>query len=92
MAAVQLEELDEQNSDVDVGTAHVLPIVKLRGGKSLLASDVLTDLSACCESFPIKEKLRLLASHTDLQEADSHEEETVGANPTSENLIQVPLQ
>lgn len=92
MAAVQLEELNEQNSDVDVGTPHVLPIVKLRGGKSLLASHVLTDLSVYRESFPRKEKLTLLASHTDLQEADSHEEETVGTNPTSKNLIQVPLQ
>lgn len=29
---------------------------------------------------------------TDLQEADGHEEKTVGANSTSENLIEVPLQ
>lgn len=27
-----------------------------------------------------------------LQEADSHKEQTVGSDPTSENLIEVPLQ
>lgn len=29
VATVELEELDEQNADVDVGTAHVVPVVKL---------------------------------------------------------------
>lgn len=29
VATVELEEFDEQNADVDVGTAHVVPVVKL---------------------------------------------------------------
>lgn len=29
VAAVELEEFDEQDADVDVGAAHVLPVVKL---------------------------------------------------------------
>lgn len=29
VAAVQLKELNEQNANVDVGTAHILPVVKL---------------------------------------------------------------
>ena len=32
-----------------------------------------------------------MTSESDLQEADSHEKEAVGANSTSENLIEVPL-
>lgn len=31
-------------------------------------------------------------SLSDLQEADSHEEQTVGSNSTGKNLIEVPLQ
>lgn len=29
VASVQLKEFDEQNTDIDVGTAHILPVVKL---------------------------------------------------------------
>lgn len=54
VAAVQLKELDEQNSNVTVGAADVVPIVELQGGRSLLAADVYTDLSPHRKSFPIK--------------------------------------
>lgn len=29
MAAVELKEFNEQDTDVDVGTAHVIPVMKL---------------------------------------------------------------
>lgn len=36
VAAVELEELDEQDADVDVGTGHVLPVMKLGNTQAVL--------------------------------------------------------
>lgn len=41
VAAVQLKEFNEQNANVDVGTAHVLPVVKLEKTRPKQASKSL---------------------------------------------------
>lgn len=46
VAPVELEELDEEDGDVGVGTAHVLPVVELRAntiraGVSFTGNDLL---------------------------------------------------
>lgn len=49
MAAVQLKEFNEQNTDVNVGTADVLPVVELDGGewRKLLAANIYIEFCLC---------------------------------------------
>ncbi len=41
VAAIQLKEFNEQNADVDVGTAHILPEVKLENTQYEWTSELL---------------------------------------------------
>lgn len=49
MAAVQLKEFNEQNTNVNVGTAYVLPVVELDGGeeRTLLAANIYIEFCLC---------------------------------------------
>lgn len=45
VAAVELKEFNEQNPDVDVGTAHILPVVKLENTRYERMSELLQMVS-----------------------------------------------
>lgn len=100
VAAVQLKEFDKQNANVDVRTAHIFSVVELENTVWKISDFIIDRESSLVRQNYIKRlKWRKCISDSfwwpnlsDLQEADSHEEETVGPNPTSKNLIEVSLQ
>lgn len=94
VAAVQLEELDQQHAQVLVGVPGIDAGVELRREQKPKALEMLFFKKKKKNDIQISNKAPAATGSCwrHLQEADDHEDEAVGADPSREDLVQVPLQ